>query len=111
MLRFVTRANIENYVSILNSDILLSPDKRATITNLLIAELEQLNHDLEQLEFAGTLAASGRERLKQVKQLRDNAAPAIRENAERRVANVEALQRLLEGFCGQLRARVNFSHL
>jgi len=109
MSKFVSQANIDNYVGILNSDILLSPDKRATITELLITELEKLNHDREQLEFAETRAANGRERLKLVRHLRDNAAPAIRENAERLVANVEAVQRLLENSCRRLRAKVKSS--
>jgi hypothetical protein len=109
MLGFVCHANIDNYVSTLNSDILLSPDKRATIIELLITELEKLSHDLEQLEFAETRAANGRERLKQVRHLRDNAAPAIRENAERLVANVEAVQQLLEDSCRRLRAKVESS--
>jgi hypothetical protein len=64
-----------------------------------------LSHDLEHLEFAETSTAKGRERLKQVKHLRDNAEPAIRDNAERLVANVEATQQLLEDFCRRLRAR------
>jgi hypothetical protein len=70
-----------------------------------------LSHDVEQLEFAQTKAAKGRERLKQVRRLRDNATPALRDNAERLVANVEATQQLVEDFCRQLRAKVRSSPL
>jgi hypothetical protein len=37
MHRFVARANIDNYVSLLNADVLLSPDKRSTVIKLLVA--------------------------------------------------------------------------
>jgi hypothetical protein len=111
MHRFVARANIDNYVSLLNADVLLGPDKKSTVIKLLIVEEDKLSHDLEHLEFAETSAAKGRERLKQVMHLRDNAKPAIRDNAERLVANVEATQQLLEDFCRQLRAKVKSSPL
>ena len=74
---------------------------------MLIAEEDKLSHDLEQLEFAETRAANGRERLKCVRELRDAADPKDRANAGRLVANIEATQKLLEGFCHQLRERVN----
>ena len=106
MYRFIARANIDNYISLLNADVLLSPEKRGTIIKLLIAEEDKLSHDLEQLEFAETRAANGRERLNHVRHLRDNAEPRIRDNAERLVANVEAIQQLLEDFCHKLRGQV-----
>ena len=111
MYRFIARANIDNYLSLLDADVLLSSDKRSMIVSLLIAEEDKLSHDLEQLEFAETRAARGRERLKQVRHLRDEAEPRIRDNAERLVANVEAIQQLLEDFCHQLRVKVHSSHL
>jgi hypothetical protein len=76
-----------------------------------MAEEDKLSHDLEQLEFAETSAAKGRERLKQVRHLRDNAEPAIRDLAEQLVANVEVTQQLLEDFCRRLRAKVRSSPL
>jgi hypothetical protein len=111
MHRFIARANIDNYISLLNADVLLNPEKRSTIIKLLIAEEDKLSHDVEQLEFAETRAANGRERLKKIRHLRDNAEPAIRDNAERLVANVEATQQLVEDFCRQLRAKVRSSPL
>jgi len=107
MHRFVARANIDHYLGLLNSDVMLSADKRATLIKLLIAEEDQLSHDLEQLEFAETRAARGRERLKRVRQLRDAADPADRVNADRLVANIEEAQNLVEGFCHRLREKVN----
>ena len=98
MHRFVARANIDHYLGILNSDVLLATETRAAIIKLLTAELDKLSHDLEQLEFAETRAANGRERLKRVRRLRDAADPAHRANAEQLVANIEAIK-LLEGFC------------
>ena len=109
MHRFIARANIDSYVSLLNADVILSPDKRSTIVKLLIAEIDRLSSDLEHLEFAETRAANGRERLKQVKHFRDNADQEIRDNAEQLVANVEATQQLLEDFCHRLRAMARSS--
>jgi hypothetical protein len=111
MHRCIARENIDHYLGILQADVVLGPDKRETVVRLLIAEEDKLSHDLEQLEFAETRAANGRQRLKQVRRLRDGADPAIRGNAERLVVNIEATQRLLEDFCHRLRARVNSSSL
>ena len=109
MYRFIARANIDNYLSLLNADVLLSSEKRSMIVSLLIAEEDKLSHDLEQLEFVEIRAARGRERLKQVRRLRDEAEPRIRDNAEQLVANVEAIQQLLENFLHQLRVKVHAS--
>lgn len=107
MHRFVARENIDHYLGILNSDILLALDKRETIIKFLVAELDKLNHDVEQLEFAESRAAKGRERLNRVRALSDAAEPEDRANHKLLVANVEAIQDLLEAFCHQLRASVN----
>ena len=111
MHRFVASANIDKCISLLNADVLLSPEKRSSIIDLLIVEEDKLSHDMEQLEFAETRAAEGRERLRQVRHLRDGAGPAIRDSAERLVANVEATQQLVEDFCRRLRAKVRYSPL
>ena len=107
MHRFVARENIDHYLRLLNSTG-LGPEKRATVTKLLIEEFDNLGHDLEQLEFAETRAASGRDRLNQVRRkLRDLSAPEHRAQAERLVANFEATQKLLDGFCHHLRNKVS----
>lgn len=111
MYRFVARANVDNYISLLNGDVMLSGEKRSTIMKLLIAEEDTLSHDLEQFEFAETRVANGRERVRHARHLRDTADPAIRDQAERLVVNVERTQQLLEHFCHQLRARVMSSPL
>jgi len=111
MYRFVARANIDNYLGLLNGDIMLSGEKRSTIMKLLIAEEDTLSHDLEQLEFAETRVAKGREQVSHARRLRDTADPAIRDASERLVVNVECTQQLLEHFCHQLRAKVTSSPL
>jgi hypothetical protein len=103
---YAARANIDHYVGILNSDIPLNAEKRVTIVKLLIAELDKLSHDLGHLEFAESRAANGRQRLNDVKQLRDDAGAESHANAQQLVANVEAIQELLESFCHHLRAKV-----
>jgi hypothetical protein len=104
--RFIARANIDHYLDLLSNGK-LAPDRRATVTKLLIAEADKLSHDLEHLEFAETRAANGRDRLNHVRRLRDTADPANRAQAERLVANFEAIQQLLDEFCHRLRTRVN----
>jgi hypothetical protein len=104
--QFIARANIDHYLTLLNGGD-LPTDRHATITKLLIAEEDKLSHALEHLEFAETRAANGRERLNHLRRLRDTAHLADREQAERLVANVEALQQLLDSFCRQLQSRVN----
>jgi hypothetical protein len=57
--QYVARANINHYLSLLNSGAELSHQNSGTITKLLLAEEDKLGHDLEQLEFAETRAAAG----------------------------------------------------
>lgn len=104
---FVARENIDHYLDILNSDVLLAPEKRETIIRLLIAELDKLSHDPEQLEFVESRAAKGRERLNHVRALRNAAEPKDRANAELLVANVKAIHDLLQNVSHQRRASVS----
>lgn len=107
MEKYIARANIDHSLTILNADVILRPELRDTLIRRLVAEEDKLNYDLEQLEFAESRAAKGRQRLSQVRRLRDAATGAHRDLAERLVANVEAIQRLLDSFCQHLRERVN----
>jgi len=106
--RFIAHANVDRYIGLLN-DGDLAPDNRRTITTLLIAEEDKLSHDLEHLQFAEIRAANGRERLKQIKMLREGFAfgTSERERAERILVNVENTQTMLENLCIRLRAKVN----
>ena len=106
MERFLARANIDHYLGLLN-DADLAPEKRTTVTKLLIQEEDNLAHDLEQLEFAEIRAANGRDRLNSLQSRIDSAPEELRAEAKRLIANVEDIQILLEGFCHQLRNRVN----
>ncbi len=104
--RFIARANIDDYLGLLN-DHDLSPEKHAMVTKLLIAEEDKLGNDLEQLEFAESRAAQGRDRLHKMRVKCYFAHPEIRAEAERLVYNFEAIQELLEGLCHQLRAKAS----
>jgi hypothetical protein len=109
MHQFVARENIDHYLRLLNSTG-LGPEKRATVTKLLIEELHKLSHDLELLGFAEQRAANGRDRLNHLRGRLDFTPKPHRAEAERVVANVEATQHLLEDFCHQLRNRVSNHH-
>ena len=73
MERFIARSNIDHYLGLLDGTG-LGPEKRATITKLLIEEEDELSRDLEYLGFAERRAANGRERVKQVRNSRENFA-------------------------------------
>ncbi len=108
MHRYVARANVDHYLSLLNGGDLASHN-RGMITKLLIAEEDKLSHDLEHLDFAETRTANGRERVNHIRRLRGNFAfgTTEREQADRLLVNLENLQTLLEDFCHHLRERVN----
>ena len=106
MYRYVARANIDHYLDLLYEPE-LAPERRAVIIKLLIEEEDKLGHDLEQLEFAETRAANGRERLRHLRKQLDAAGPADRAQLERVVTNCEAIQHLLDSFSHRLRTKVD----
>ncbi len=108
MQEYIGRTNVDHCLGLLNGCD-LTPHSRRTITKLLIAEEDKLSRDLEQLEFAESRAASGRERVIHVRSLRDVLAPGTseREQAERLLTNLENCQILLEDFARRLREQVN----
>ncbi len=105
---FIARENIDHFLGLLE-DADLAPGRRVVVSRLLIEEEDKLGHDLEQLGFAETRAANGRERLHGLRQMLGSgqiSEPAL-ELAQRQIANFEAIQRVLDSFCHQLRERVN----
>ncbi|WP_035705394.1 MULTISPECIES: hypothetical protein [Bradyrhizobium] len=107
MHRFVAKANVDHFIGLLNGSD-LTPDKRADITKLLIAELDKLAHDLEHLEFAEKKVAEGREKVNGIRCMCNGHrfGTAEREEAERLLVACENLQTVLEDFCHRLRAKV-----
>jgi len=105
---FIYRANIDHFLGLLNVPG-LAPDKRATIVKLLVTEEDRLSHYQEQLEFAESRAAKGRERLNDLRQKLETIDPsaAHRATTEKLVQTVEATQQLLDGFCHHLRSRLH----
>ena len=105
------REKIDQYVD----DLLNKPDlpwqRRTAITKLLIQEEDKFGHSLEQLEFAESLAATGRARLKEVQQMLEAAMPSDRGSASRVVAKFIATQHLLDSFCHQLRMKMRSRNL
>ena len=104
--RFIARANIEHYLGLL-SDGDCVREKRAMVTKLLIQEEDKLGHDLEQVEFAEKRVANGRDRLNHLRSRLDLVPEQQRAEAERLVAIFEDVQHLLEGFCHQMRDKIN----
>ena len=87
----------------------IPPETRVTITRLLIEEENKLGHDLEQLEFAETRAATVRDRVNSLRMLRSNsvASSLDREQADRLLLKLEAIQEPLDDLCHKIRQRVN----
>ncbi len=108
MERYVSRANIDHYLSILNSSD-LTPQNRDTVVRLLLSEEDKLSHDLEQLEFAESRASNGRSRVNHLRNLRNSFVDGSmdRERADKLLQNFESLQQLLDRFCHRMRERVN----
>ena len=111
MHRFVARANVEHYLTLLHGEI--SSQSRSTITKLLLEEEDKLSHDLEQLGFAEQRVVDGRRRVEHVRNLSRSFAPGTseREQAARLLVNLENIQTLLEDFCHRLRTAVHSNGL
>ncbi len=105
---FIFRANVDHFLGLLD-EADLGPERRAVITKLLIEEEDKLGRDLEQLQFAETRAANGRERLNRLRETLNGGGVAASDRAwtERQIANFEAIQHILDNFCHQLRQKVN----
>ena len=95
MYRYIARANIDHFLGFLN-DADLAPERRAVIVKLLIEEEDKLGHDLEQLQFAETRAANGRNRVNRTRELRDTFVEGSidRERADKLL--VQMLSKLAE---------------
>ena len=67
----------------------------------------EMGRDAEQLEFAQSRAAKGRELLNRARAQLANSHPDARPQAERLVENLAALQLLLDDFCHQFQNKAN----
>ncbi len=105
----IYRANIDHCLELVN-DPALASDKRADMIKLLIKEEDKLAHDQEQLQFAESRAARGRELLNQIRYLREGEH-VDGARADQLIAAFETTQGLLERFCDQLLAKVMTSRL
>lgn len=110
--KYIARANIDHYFNLLTS-----PDStdcnQATIMKLMVAEEDKLGRDLEHLQFAEVRTARARDRLDYLRKLRDAFADSSAERiqAEKVLANFEAIYQSMEQFCRHMRRRVNSSRI
>jgi DNA-binding NarL/FixJ family response regulator len=105
---FITRANIDHFLGLLNrSD--LTPHNCGKITKLLIAEEDKLGRDLEFLQFAEARTAASRERVNHFRKLRNSfvEGSSHRALADGVLKNFETIQNLMERFCRQMRETIN----
>lgn len=108
MQRFIARANVDHYLELLKGHA-VPTQTRSVITKLLIEEEDKLGLDNEQLEFVETRAAACRARADRQRRLMDSFSPGSSEwvQAERLLVNFESLAQFVEGFCHQMRHKVN----
>ena len=106
MNRYIARANIDHYISLLIGND-LTPHNRSIITTLLIAELDKLGHDLDHLDFAENRAANGRDRVNHLRIIRGSltAGTAEHEQADRQLFHAENLLTLLDDVYHRLREK------
>lgn len=109
---YVAHANIDHYFGILSTQR-VTAGNRETITRLMIAEEDKLGRDLEHLQFAEDRAARSRDRLNHFRRLRDAFADGSTEQAQadKVLANFEAIHQLMEQFCRRMREKVNSNAL
>jgi len=108
MHRYIARTNIDHYLGLLNGTD-LTAQNRTIITKLLLGEEDRLSRDLEQLQFAEDRTARSRDRVNHLRKLRDVFVEGStdRAQANRTLANCEALHQLMERFCHRMRERVH----
>jgi hypothetical protein len=109
---YIAHANIDHYFNLLTSQD-LTDRNRATIMKLMVAEEDKLGRRLEHLQFAEVRTASARDRVNYLSKLRDSFADgsAERIQAEKVLANFEAIYQLMEQFCRRMRKTVNSAHI
>jgi hypothetical protein len=109
---YVGHANIDHYFDLLTSEGLTQPNRDTTI-KLMVAEMDKLGRDLEHLQFAEDRAARSRDRLNSLRTLRNAFADGSTEQlqADKLLANFEAIHQLMEQFCRRMRKKVNSSRI
>lgn len=109
--KFVAHANIDHYLNLKNNDV--PPDHRSTVNKLLVEAEDKLSRDQEHLDFAESRAAACRLRADRQRRLLDSFTPGSDDwvQAEKLLVNFESLAQFVEGFCRQMRQRVNGSGL
>ena len=109
---FIACANVDHYLSVLNSTD-LSPKNRAMVIKLLVAEEDKLSHDLEQLQFAESRLVRSRERVNHLTKLRDGFADGSKDraNAEKVLATFEVTHQLTVQFYQRMRQKADGHYL
>lgn len=107
---YIARGNIDHFLGLLHNPN-VTMESRSMITKLLVTEEDKLGHDLEQLEFAEAKAAACRHSADRQKRLMDSFEPGSEDwvTAERLLVIFESLAQFVEGFCRQMREKVNGS--
>ncbi len=101
---YITRANIDHFLSVIE-DSHLDPGTRAVAVRLLRRQLDKLSVRPDQLEFAESKVTDGQVHLNKAKRMRDGLAdPTARAEADGFVATLTKVQELLKACCERLRA-------
>lgn len=108
MENFIARANIDRFLSVLNSSDLTETNRSMT-TKLLIAEEDKLGHDLEQLEFAEDRTARSQVQVTRLRSLRDGLADGSTERAkaDKLLVTFETTHQLMVQFRERMRRKAD----
>lgn len=108
MHRYVARANVDHYLSILSGND-LTIQHRSTTMALLIAELDKLSEDVEHLAFAESKIENSRQQVARAASIRDSfpAGTSERDHAERHLVQLENVRTALDDFCHRLRSNLS----
>ena len=106
--KYIARANIDHFLSVLNSSDLTAQNRR-TIMKLLVAEEDRLSHDLEQLQFAEDCVAKSLNRKNHLTNLRDAFADGStdRTRADAVLATFEETHQLTVHFYQRMREKAD----
>jgi len=104
--RYVVRANVDHYLSILSGND-LTMQHRSTTMALLNAELDKLSQDVEHLAFAESKIANSRQQVARAASIRDSfpTGTSERDHAENHLVQLENVHTALDDFCHRLRSK------
>jgi hypothetical protein len=105
--QIIARSNIDHYLNLLYNGHTRADD-RVAINKMLVTELDKLDLEMVDLEYAESRAVACRRRFDQISRWRNGFADGSieRAQADKVAAQFESTLQIVDTFCGQMRERV-----